>query len=60
VLELGLREFLSSCARLLKRAKKPGKAELWLLIRVCALGIIVVGAVGFAIRILGFLLLPRG
>jgi len=57
---LGLREFLSSCARLLKRAKKPGKAELWLLIRVCALGIIVVGAVGFAIRILGFLLLPRG
>ena len=57
---MGLREFLSSCARLLKRAKKPGKEEVWLLVRICALGISVVGAVGFIIRILGFLLLPRG
>jgi len=57
---LGLREFLSSCARLLKRAKKPGRDEIWLLVRICALGISVVGAVGFIIRILSFLLLPRG
>ena len=57
---MGLREFLSSCARLLKRARKPGRGELWLLIRICALGIAAVGAVGFVIRILSFLLLPRG
>ena len=57
---MGVREFLASCARLLKRAKKPGKDEVWMLIRICALGVGVVGAVGFVIRILSLLLLPRG
>jgi len=55
---LGLRDFLRSCSRLLKRARKPGRGELWLLIRVCALGIAVVGVIGFIIRIIGFLFIP--
>ena len=47
---LGLRSFLQSCARLLKLAKKPGREELWLSIRICLLGIVAVGAVGFIIK----------
>jgi len=56
---LGLRDFLRSCGRLLKRARRPGHGELRLLIRICALGMIIVGVVGFIIRIIGFLFMPR-
>ncbi len=56
---MGLRDFLRSCGRLLKRARRPGHEELRLLIRICALGMIIVGIVGFIIRIIGFLFMPR-
>jgi len=49
---LGLRSFLQSCSRLLKLAKKPGRGELWLSVRICLLGILVVGAVGFIIKLI--------
>jgi protein translocase SEC61 complex gamma subunit len=47
---LGIRSFFSSAAKLLKLAKKPGRAELWLSIKICFLGIIVIGIVGFIIK----------
>jgi len=53
---LGLVDFLRSSVKLLKRAKKPGWTELWLLVRICALGVVLVGAVGFIVRLLSYLL----
>ncbi len=47
---MGLRSFFSSAAKLLKLAKKPGRDELWLSIKICFLGIIVIGVVGFIIK----------
>ncbi|MHA1166931.1 MAG: protein translocase SEC61 complex subunit gamma [Candidatus Hodarchaeales archaeon] len=37
--------------RLLKIAKKPDRQEVWLVIRVTALGMVAMGALGFLIRI---------
>jgi len=53
---MGLRSFLSSAARLLKLAKKPGRSELWLSVKICLLGIAVVGAVGFIIKFISGLM----
>jgi len=50
--EVGLREFLSSCARMLKRARKPSRREIWLMARICVIGVVAVGLVGFVIRLL--------
>jgi protein translocase SEC61 complex gamma subunit len=47
---LGIRSFFSSAAKLLKLAKKPGRDELWLSIKICFLGITVIGIVGFIIK----------
>jgi len=47
---LGLRSFLSSAAKMLKLAKKPGRDELWQSIKICFLGILVIGIVGFLIK----------
>jgi len=37
---------------MLKLAKKPGRDELWLSIKICILGIAAIGAVGFIIKFL--------
>jgi len=47
---LGLRSFLSSAAKLLKLAKKPSRDEIWLSVKICLLGVVAVGAVGFIIK----------
>jgi len=47
---LGLRSFFSSAAKMLKLAKKPGRDELWLSVKICFLGIAVIGVVGFIIK----------
>lgn len=52
VYEMGLRGFLSQCARVLKLAVKPGRDELRLSIRICFLGIGIVGLIGFVIKML--------
>ncbi|MEM3596812.1 MAG: protein translocase SEC61 complex subunit gamma [Candidatus Bathyarchaeales archaeon] len=49
---MGLRSFLSQCARTLKLAVKPGKSELWLSIKICFLGLGVIGVLGFIIKML--------
>jgi protein translocase SEC61 complex gamma subunit len=55
---MGVRSFLSQCARTLKLATKPGRSELWLSIKISLLGIGAVGLVGFAIRLLASVLNP--
>jgi len=55
---MGLRDFLSQCARTLRLAVKPGRSELWLSIKICLLGIAAVGLIGFIIKILSSVLNP--
>jgi protein translocase SEC61 complex gamma subunit len=55
---MGVRSFLSQCARTLKLATKPGRSELWLSIKISLLGIGAVGLVGFVIRLLASVLNP--
>jgi protein translocase SEC61 complex gamma subunit len=51
-----IRSFLSQCVRMLKIATKPSKSELWLSIKICFLGIIVIGAIGYIIQLLSSLI----
>jgi len=53
---LGVRSFFSSAAKLLKLAKKPGRDELWLSIKICILGVAAIGAVGYIIKIVSAML----
>jgi len=53
---MGVRSFLQSASRLLKLAVKPGRGELWLSIKICFLGILVLGAVGFIIKLVAGIL----
>ena len=49
---MGLRSFFQSASRLLKLATKPGRTELWLSIKICFLGIIAIGGIGYLIKII--------
>lgn len=49
---MGLRSFLGSARRLMKLAKKPGGDELWLSIKICFLGVIVIGVLGYVIKLI--------
>lgn len=41
---------------MLKFAKKPSKSELWLSIKICFLGVLIIGLIGFIIYMLaGFI-----
>ena len=55
---MGLRSFLAQCVRTLKLAVKPGRSELWLSIKICFLGLGVIGIVGFVIKLMSSLLQP--
>ena len=57
---MGLRSFLKSCSRLLRLATKPGKSELWLSIKICLLGTIAIGGIGFVIKLISFALTGAG
>ena len=57
---MGLRSFLQSALRMLKLAVKPGRSELWLSIKICFLGILVLGLVGFIIKLVGSVLTGPG
>jgi protein translocase SEC61 complex gamma subunit len=37
---------------MLKLAKKPGRTELWLSIKVCFIGILAIGGLGFIIKLI--------
>lgn len=49
---MGLRSFLKSCSRMMRLATKPGRTELWLSIKICLLGTIAIGGVGFIIKLI--------
>jgi protein translocase SEC61 complex gamma subunit len=49
---MGVRSFLTQCARTLKLAIKPGRSELWLSIKICIIGIGAIGLIGFVIRLI--------
>ena len=55
---MGLRSFLSQCARTLKLATKPGRSELWLSIKICFLGVCAIGLIGFVIKLVSTALNP--
>lgn len=57
---MGLRSFVRASIRLLRLARKPDRDELLLSLRICLLGILVVGAIGFAIYFIASLLRPLG
>ncbi len=46
------RDFISKCIRVLKITKKPSNKEYKLTARVVALGVIVIGAMGFLINLI--------
>lgn len=45
--------FMSDVSRLLKIATKPDRTEIWLVIRVTAVGMGMLGLIGFMIKIAG-------
>lgn len=57
---MGLRSFLNSASRILKLAKKPGREELWLSIKICFLGVLVIGVLGYIIKLISGLLQGGG
>lgn len=57
---MGLRSFFQSASRLLKLATKPGRSELWLSIKICLLGTIAIGVIGFIIKLIAFALTGAG
>jgi protein translocase SEC61 complex gamma subunit len=56
---MGLRSFLTQCARTLRLAVKPGRSELWLSIKICLLGIGAIGIIGFVIKLLASVITPQ-
>ena len=51
-----LRAFFSSARKLLRLSRKPTRSELWQSIKISALGIGVIGIIGFIIRYVSALL----
>jgi len=49
---MGVRDFLESSRRLLHVTSRPSRTEVWLLVKISFLGVTIVGAIGFMIRIL--------
>lgn len=51
-----MRSFLKSATRVLRLANKPGISELWLSIKICLLGVFVVGMLAFLIKFISSLI----
>ncbi len=54
-----LKDFFRECSRVLRVTKKPDKEEFKVIVKVSALGIILIGAIGFIITIIKQLLLIK-
>jgi protein translocase SEC61 complex gamma subunit len=48
---VSIRGFIQQSRRILSLAKKPGRHEVWLTTKVCALGLILIGALAFIIHL---------
>lgn len=53
---MNVKETLSNYKRVLQVTKKPGKDELLLTIRICAIGITLIGITGFVFYFISVLL----
>jgi protein transport protein SEC61 subunit gamma-like protein len=49
---MGIGSFIESAKRVIRVASKPSRTELWMLVRVTAIGIAIVGGIGFMIKVL--------
>lgn len=49
---MGIKSFFQSASRLLRLATKPGRTELWLSLKICFIGVIAIGGIGFLIKII--------
>lgn len=52
---MGIRSFVRSTRRLLYVASRPSGDELKLLIKVSLLGVLLIGAIGFMIRVIAWI-----
>lgn len=50
---MGFRDFLSSVAAIFRLAHKSDRAEFSLYLKMVALGMVVVGTIGFLIKLIG-------
>jgi preprotein translocase subunit Sss1 len=59
---LSARNYLASVRRLLHVTTRPNRTELWLMVKICFLGIAIVGGLGYVVRMLFLFvgLLPTG
>ena len=44
------KRFLTECGRVLRVTKKPNKEEFWTIVKVSAAGILLIGLIGFLLR----------
>ncbi|RLI19192.1 protein translocase SEC61 complex subunit gamma [Candidatus Bathyarchaeota archaeon] len=49
---MGLRDFLTSASRLLRTISKPDRRTFWLSVKVCLIGVALIGGIGYLIRLL--------
>jgi len=50
---MGLRDFLKSAGAIFRLAKKSDRAEFTLYLKLVTLGVLVVGVIGFIIKLVG-------
>lgn len=49
---MNLAEFLESSRRLLQATTRPSRDEIWMLFKISMLGIVVLGVIGFMVRVI--------
>jgi len=49
---LNLSEFLESSRRLLQATTRPSRDEIWMLFKISMLGLVVLGMIGFMVRVI--------
>ena len=49
---MNFREFIESSKRLIRVTTRPGRKELVMLIRLSFLGVLLVGGIGFVVKVL--------
>ncbi|NHJ47461.1 MAG: protein translocase SEC61 complex subunit gamma [Asgard group archaeon] len=55
---MNIGEFFTRSRRLLVHSKRPDRKEIWLTVRITAIGILIVGLVGYVIHILFTVIIP--
>ncbi|MEA2070290.1 MAG: protein translocase SEC61 complex subunit gamma [Asgard group archaeon] len=55
---MNIEEFFIRSRRLLKHSKRPDRQEIWLTVRITAIGILAMGLVGYIIHLLFTVIIP--